>query len=571
MALTSALYTGLSGLDVNQTRLSVVGNNIANVNTVAFKSSRVLFKPQFYVTDSAGTAPSSGNGGTNPSQHGLGADVGSIEKDFTPGSLEPTGKPTDMAIDGDGFFIVQGSQQQFTRDGSFVLNEAHQLVTTGGQYVQGFGADKNGNIIPGQLQDITVPLGSLTNAKATGNVNFQGNLNANGAVATGASILNSGTMYLKGGSTWAGPMDATVPLSELSATAGGTPLFNTGDVLTLDGQKGGRNLAEATYTVTGTDTLGDLGTFFQSALGIDTTVPSIPGGPTPGVTADPSGTGVMLTVTGNTGTDNALTLPGSSFFNQSGTSPLTFADGQDALGNKSDPNGESVNTSVVVYDSLGTPLTVNVTAVLENKTSAGNTWRFYTQSADDTDVNLDVGTGTLTFDSQGRLQSSTGATMTIDRDNTGSGTPLVVNMDFGSMTSLTSGKSSLTMTAQDGSPIGTLNSFSIGADGTVVGSFSNGMTQTLGQVGIATFTNNLGLNDTGGNLYQASANSGLPIISAPQTQGAGAVRSGALEMSNVDISKEFINMIISSTGFSAASRVITTSDQLMQELLNSSR
>ncbi len=571
MGLTNALYTGLSGLDVNQTRLGVVGNNISNVNTVAFKSSRALFKPQFYVTESAGSSPTGTSGGTNPSQQGLGATVASIEKDFTPGTLQPTGKPTDLAIDGDGFFVVQGSGQQFTRDGSFTLNDAHDLVTTGGQYVQGFGADKNGKIIPGQLQNITVPLGTLTNAKATQNVTFQGNLNANGAVATGSSILNSGAMFLKGGSTWAGALDGTVPMSELSGTAGGAALYNVGDVLTLEGQKGGRTLDTATYTVTATSTLGDLGSFFEQALGIDTTVPSAPGGPVPGVTADPSGGGVMLTITGNTGTENALELSGSSFTNQSGSAPLTFADGTDSLGNVSDPSGESVSTSVVVYDSLGTPLSVNVTAVLESKTSAGNTWRFYAQSADDTDVTLNVGNGTLSFDTQGRLVDSTGTTISIDRDNTGSGTPLVLKMDFGSMTSLTSGQSNLTMTAQDGSPIGTLNSFSIGADGRVVGSFSNGMTQTLGQVAVATFTNNMGLNDTGGNLYEASANSGLPIISAPQTQGAGAVRSGSLEMSNVDISKEFINMIISSTGFSAASRVITTSDQLMTELLNSQR
>src|SRR5882724_8954627 len=125
MALTSTLYTGLSGLDVNQTRLNVVGNNIANVNTVAFKSSRALFKPQFYVTDAAGTPPSSEFGGTNPSQRGLGASVATIEKDFTTGSIESTGKPNDMAIDGDGFFIVQGSQQKFTRDGSFTLNSSN--------------------------------------------------------------------------------------------------------------------------------------------------------------------------------------------------------------------------------------------------------------------------------------------------------------------------------------------------------------------------------------------------------------------------------------------------------------
>src|SRR5881628_3864556 len=108
MALTSALFTGLSGLNVNQTKLNVVGNNIANVNTVAVKSSRALFKPQFYVTDGAGSPPDGDFGGTNPSQRGLGAQVATIQKNFTAGALESTGRNTDMAIDGEGFFIVQG-------------------------------------------------------------------------------------------------------------------------------------------------------------------------------------------------------------------------------------------------------------------------------------------------------------------------------------------------------------------------------------------------------------------------------------------------------------------------------
>src|SRR5689334_23276722 len=196
MALTSALFTGLSGLDVNQTRLNVVGNNIANANTVAFKASRALFKPQFYVTDSAGSPSTATFGGENPSQRGLGAQVATIQKDFSPGSIEPTGKPTDMAIDGDGFFIIQGKEQRYTRDGSFVLNAANQLVTTSGDFVQGFGVDENSNIIAGSLQNITIPIGSLTSAKATENVKLEGNLNANGSVATGASILNSQSLTI---------------------------------------------------------------------------------------------------------------------------------------------------------------------------------------------------------------------------------------------------------------------------------------------------------------------------------------------------------------------------------------
>src|SRR5262249_12149321 len=126
-------------------------------------------------------------------------------------------------------------------------------------------------------------------------------------------------------------------------------------------------------------------------------------------------------------------------------------------------------------------------------------------------------------------------------------------------------------TAQDGSPIGTLTSFSVGADGTISGSYSNGQVKTLGALAIAMFKNNSGLVDKGGNQYVAGTNSGVPVITTPLSLGAGSIRSGALEASNVDLSEEFINMIISSTGFSASSRVITTSDQLITDLLNSTR
>ena len=180
MALTSTLFTGLSGLDVNQSRLNVIGNNIANANTTAFKSSRELSAPQFYVTQNAGSPSSAEFGGENPSQLGLGAVVATIQKDFTPGAIEATGKDTDMAIDGNGFFVVQGQTQAFTRDGSFTLNDNNQLVTSGGDFVQGFGVDTNGNVITGALQNIQVPLGSLTKAKATTAASFQGNLNADG-------------------------------------------------------------------------------------------------------------------------------------------------------------------------------------------------------------------------------------------------------------------------------------------------------------------------------------------------------------------------------------------------------
>jgi flagellar hook protein FlgE len=583
MALTSALLTGLSGLDVNQTQLNVVGNNIANANTVAFKSSRALFSPQFYITQQAGSPPSSDFGGQNPSQLGVGAQVATIQKNFTPGSIEATGQATDMAIDGSGFFIAQGTEQQYTRDGSFVLNQSNQLVTTSGDFVQGFGVDTNGNIVTGSLQNVTIPLGSLTSAKATQNVDLEGNLNADGAVATGASILNSEQLTIANGGGALPAPDANTQLTDLaSTTASSTNLFNVGDQLTLQGQRGGRDVSPLTFTVQAGSTLQDLSNFFQQGLAIDTTVPPSGSGPTPGVTIDPTGSSSAITITGDLGTDNALTLTGTSITDSTGTVPLTFADGVDAAGDKSDPNGESVFTSFVGYDSLGTPLTVNVTAVLESKSDAGTNWRFYATSSDDTDaLKFDptagahpgsiIGNGTLSFDDTGKLIGSTGTTIQIDRTNTGASTPLTMKLDFSAMTSLTTQQSNLVMTQQDGSATGTLNGFSIGSNGVITGSFTNGLTQTLGQVAVANFNNPDGLVDDGGNMYSAGANSGVPVITAPQQLGTGSVRSGALELSNVDISQEFINMIISSTGFSASSRVISTSDQLLTDLLNSSR
>src|SRR5436190_2883395 len=574
MALSNTLFAGLSGLNVNQTKLNVVANNIANVNTVAFKSSRVEFKPQFYVTDAGGTQPQDPFGGTNPSQRGLGAEVAAIEKNFQPGSIEATGRPTDLAIDGDGFFIVKGDEQRYTRDGTFKINSLNQLVTNGGDIVQGFGVDKDFKVITGSLGSIVIPLGAATTAQATGNVKFEGNLNAGGDVGAGASILTSQLITTVGGG--APPAGGTLLTNIAATTDSATPIFTNGDVFTLGGKKGGRDLPEATFTVGATSTLDDLMTFFQEGMGINTNVPddSNPLTPTAGLAVEVDGTdpnSARILMTGNLGTENALAMPNGSFETSGGVSPFDFADGTNAAGIASDPSGESIHTSFVAYDSLGTPITVGVTAVLENTSSLGNTWRFFAESGDDTDIDLVVGTGTLTFDSAGKLRDATGATITIHRTNTGADTPLNIDLDFSRLTELTSNNSELVMTNQDGSPIGRLNGFSIGADGKISGSFSNGITRTLGQMALATFSNTQGLIDRGGNMYIEGPNSGAAVIGTAGTLGTGKVVAGSLELSNVDLSEEFINLIIASTGFSAASRVITTSDQLLTELLNTSR
>jgi flagellar hook protein FlgE len=571
MSLTSTLFTGLSGLAVSQTQLNVVGNNIANANTVGFKSSRALFSSQFYVTTVAGTAPSTNSGGSNPSQLGLGAQVSAVQQDFSAGTIEPTGVNTDMAVNGNGFFVVAApTGQQYTRDGSFTLNSADQLVSTAGDFVQGFGVDANNNVLPGQLQNITIPLGTTTTAKATANVTLQGNLNAAGAVATGQSILNSQLLTTVGGA--AAPTAADLLTNLASESAPGTALINVGDVYTLKGQVGGSSVTPQTFTVTAASTVQDLLNFYNGGLGIDTTVG---GTPPPGSTIETSATNpnaATLVVTGNVGTANALSLAGSDFSNQTGTAPFTFVNGSDNAGFTSGPAGESIHTSFTTYDSLGNPVNVNVTAVLASKADTGNVWQFYATSGDNKSANGTVlGDGTLTFNGSGQLTAVTGNTLNIDRTGTGANSPLTITLNFGTVSQLAGTSSNLVMTNQDGSPIGSLNSFSVGSDGTITGAYSNGQTKTLGQVAMATFKNNGGLINNGGNTYSSSSDSGVAVISAPQELGSGSIQSGALELSNVDLSTQFTNLIIASTGYSAASKVITTSDQLLTELLNSSQ
>ena len=190
MGITSSLITGLSGLSSNQAQLDVIGNNIANVNTVGYKSSQMEFKSQFSQNFSLGSAPNGDLGGTNPQQVGMGVTTGSISRNFNDGSRDITGVNSNLAMEGPGFFVLRDPNGQFfTRDGSFLLNSLNQLVSANGQHVEGFGIDSNYNVVPGVLQDITVPIGSLTVADATTSVSMTGNLNTGGPLPTQVSDL----------------------------------------------------------------------------------------------------------------------------------------------------------------------------------------------------------------------------------------------------------------------------------------------------------------------------------------------------------------------------------------------
>ena len=581
MASTAAMFTGLSGLAVNARRLEVIGNNIANVNTNAYKSSRMMFAPLFSRNFGLGTGPTGVTGGTNPGQIGLGATIAGTQRNFDTGGVSATGIPTDMAIEGSGFFIVkQANAEYFTRDGAFRFNANNELVTVGGARVQGYAVDDNYNVVDGLLTDVSIPLGVATIAEATSNVEFSGNLNADGDLATTGTVLDFARLED------AGAADITLA-SNLTAIDNGGAVFAIGDTITIHGaERGGKLIPDATFTIdipanggNGT-TMQDLVDWMQTVLGVvpdggyDAADP-LQAGVEPGSAAMAGG---VLTFIGNWGEMNDLNLKSDNFMvnTVSGLgNPFTTTKTQTAT-------GESVRTTFTVYDSLGSPLDVDLTMVLANTDNNGTYWRAFLHSEDDTDIRLHLETGSndfvpfLQFDNFGKLVNTTPVNVQVDRFNTGAQDPvsftLSLDSDGGRVTALSSpdgpsGASSLASTYQDGSPLGVLSNFSVGVDGIITGGFSNGLTRTIGQIALANFTNPEGLVDEGGNLFRTGPNSGSPLVTQPLQFGTGQILGGALELSNVDLSSEFTNMILTSTGYSAASRVITTSDQLIQQLL----
>ena len=582
MASTTALFTGLSGLTSNSRRLDVIGNNIANVNTTAFKSNRMTFAPTFSRNFSLGTAPGDSTGGSNPGQVGLGVTVGGTQRNFSNGAIGVTGVATDLAIEGDGFFIVnQAGSRFYTRAGGFIRNPENDLMTQSGAKVMGFGVDDQFNLVDGNLVEINIPVGTLTLADQTDNVIFSGNVNASGDIASTGSTHESRAFFTDPAGTT--PINASTDLLTtdiyVSDGAGGfTIAFDSsesGRSITLDGvEKGGKDLGSLTFAISGSavegtdafgSTFGDLVSFFDEYLGTDSS--AIGGSSDLGGSVEINANG-QIVVVGNEGTVQALEIE---------TGDITVNGPGGGLGNPlvmnqtGDADGESIRTSFVVYDSLGTPLTIDLSFVLQaTNPNGGTTWEFVAESNDNDANDRLLALGEVSFDSNGRFTGATNQSFSIVRTN-GATSPLTVNMDFDSgadsITSFTDSGSNFAAVYQDGSPIGTLASFSIGEDGAISGAFTNGLTRTIGQVALAKFANPEGLVDVGDSLFGSGPNSGTALVAKPRDFGTGRVVGGALELSNVDLSQEFIDMILASTGYSAASRVITTTDELMTQLL----
>ncbi len=422
-----SLFAGVSGLRNLQTQMDVIGNNIANVNTEGFKASRVTFKEGFAQLLQGASRPpgDSGDvsGGVNPVQVGLGMNIGSIDELFTQGNLESTGVTTDLAIQGNSFFVVSdGKQNYFTRSGNFQLDANGRLVASDNGYVVQGKLATDGKLSD-KIQDIKLPFGQKSAAKATANVSLTGNLDA--SATTGATSDRQTTM--------------TVYDAE-----------GTAHELTIDFQKTGPGAWSYTASVDGTN----------------------------------------------------------------------------------DPTGITSKTGTMTFDGTGRLATVDGAA---------------------------SGTSSFTF-----TPGSSGATA------------VTFNVKFGTVGDLAgvsqfASPSTAVLKEQDGYTMGDLERFSIGQNGTITGAFTNGVTETLGQLVLGDFNNPAGLLRTGDNMYSVSANSGSPVLGFVGQGSQSTITSGALEMSNVDLANEFTNMITAERGFQSNARVITTSDQMLQEVVNLKR
>jgi flagellar hook protein FlgE len=405
-----SLFSGISGLRSHQLMLDVTSNNIANVNTMGFKSSSALFQDAMSQLVTSSMAPQAGNGGTNPSQVGLGVQVGAVATNFAQGSAQVTGKNTDMMINGDGFFVVKNNgEQMFSRNGAFSFDSDGRLVNSSGMVMQGWGVNAQGQVDTRLVPDkIQLPISTLFTPSVTKNAEFTGNLP--GDAANGTVITTSIRTYDIGG-------------------------------------------AERTMSVTFTK-------------------------------------------------DNA---------------PLT-------------------SWQVTATDDKG-----NV--------------------ANPTPVPLDAGPG-------GALAHGTHLTVPIATTD-----PLdaySIDIDLSKVTGY-AGQNTVAPASQDGYSMGSLSSFSISKDGMVVGVFSNGLKRTLAQIAIANFNNPAGLEKSGESAYRSSVNTGEARLGVPGSGGRGWLQGQALEMSNVDLGQEFTNLVVAQRGFQANSKIITTSDELLQELVNMKR
>lgn len=518
-----SLYSGVVGLRAHQTKMDVIGDNIANVNTIGFKKSRVNFQDMLAQTIRGASAPQGNRGGVNAMMVGLGVGLGSIDVINTQGNMQNTGKNTDLSIDGDGFFIVKnGNDTFYTRSGTIDVDREGSLVlTNNGLKVAGWTADPITGAIntdPTQVGEIKIPIGASIAAQATSKAVYTKNLDSGGSepINTSLKVYDSlGNAHNLGVKFYKPTTNVDVTGAVFDTTAGSSKNFDY-SVTDANG-----NLHTIRVKVT-----ENAGAYDWAAYDVVNGVENAIGGAT--------GTGVAVA---------ALQTPG-----------ITINDGAGINVNIKYP-GATASAS----PSPGTPTYSTVPA---------NTWQWSVSTTDPTITGITGnGPNTLIFSDKGAYLSGSGA-LNLTFSN-GAATITGLAVDLSGLTQY-AGESTANA-ACDGYTSGSLNSLSIDSNGVISGGFTNGIRKDLGQIALAVFTNPAGLMRQGGSLYRESNNSGTAQIGTSGNGGRGFISPGSLEMSNVDLAQEFTDMITTQRGFQANSKIITTTDEMLNDLVNLKR
>ncbi|MBX9678466.1 MAG: flagellar hook protein FlgE [Gemmataceae bacterium] len=552
--MSNSLFTGVTGLRANQTMLDVVGNNLANSNTVGFKAQRVRFSDLVYQTiNQAADTSNQQLGGTNPIQIGLGARVAAIDPNMQQGSIETTGRDLDLALQGAGYFVARnGLEDVFTRAGSFGVDSGNYLVDpANGFRVQRYGTVGEGNgadpvfQTPG-FSDIRIPIGAGIPGRTTTKITLQGNLSTS-AVGPREQLLTSAQPLRVGGV----PATAATLLNALDDN----PIdYVAGDSLKLTGVNAGNIAVNATVPVGPATTLGDLVNAINTNFA--------------GSTASIDAAGNLLVAANQTGPTKLNLFIAETLGNTGATTWGNYTLTTTTLGK----DGDTTKTGIQIYDVQGTPRNMEVTF----QKMANNIWRVLGTVSPTEGTVVDGLVEGITFNEDGSFRQVSGTGVGdgfLSVQFNGISTPQILQFNLGTPNGFdgitqVGGASSAVATGQDGFAAGFLSSLSIGQDGVINGVFTNGRTLPIAQLAIANFANPAALTRVGDNYLSLSSESGPALVGSGLSGGRGAVAQKALESSNVDVALEFTRLIIAQRGFQVNARIITASDQVLQELAN---
>lgn len=572
--MSFALSAGVSGLQAHQKMLDVAGNNLANVNTTAFKSSQITFSELLSETIKKASQPTSTVGGTNPQQMGSGVGVAGISPNMTQGNIVNTGNPLDMAVKGEGYFVLsEGSQSVYTRAGTFEVDANSNLVDPStGYIVQRIGAtgESDGFQTAGD-SNINVPKDVAMAASATTEVTVAGNLSSDTVLPTPKiNVLRSDIIFTTSNGTNASGSTDLDDLDQFTAN-GGTP---TG-VITVSGfNHDGTAL---------TDGAGNLDLTITAATDLDALVAHINTILSDAANDNADGTVDVATLSNG----RIVITDGSSGYSRSDIKLVYTPAGSETLTMPgyfeiATVGGEEVkNVNIKVYDSLGGAHTLSAAFV---RTNADNRWDMILTSISGNISTIDISglsdrrIRDIEFDPTDGfytgLNSTTGdiaqfqVTFAHDPSN-----PQTISIGMGTsgqFNGLTqfAGNSTAVAREQDGYEAGSLSSVSVNNAGILIGAFSNGIKKNIAVIQIALFQNTSGLESVGGGYFIPSANSGGAVATQAMAGGAGSIYGGSLEKSNADVATEFVNMIQAQNGFQANARTIKVANEILRELTN---